>query len=305
MKHDFLRMRSALTSGFALAGAVAATACSAQSTQTVHSSTVPLSLTNWAQNLTVPQFNGALGTLTSVTVSLNWTSYQSISVSNNDNSGKIDPDTGMPYPAGQTQYVYADEGVNVVISYPNGGSLTGGLLVGAPADLMLGSLDIFGDAAGPVPANTSQSVGPVTTALTTNSTAITDGATLALYTGSGTVSFAASGDGSDTLQDSGGNVEWAAGTMAGASVTVVYTYTPSMNCSVGQTSINSNFNGTAIAAGNYIWFNSVLKPSGLSKTAPTTFHFINQTISFTSNGVPYVTPGAGLNCCVYACQQYK
>ena len=42
--------------------------------------------------------------------------------------------------------------------------------------------------------------------------------------------------------------------------------------------ISSNFNGTPIAGGNYIWFTSVLKPSGLGST-PVTIHFTQQTIT--------------------------
>src|SRR5262249_3383265 len=51
-------------------------------------------------------------------------------------------------------------------------------------------------------------------------------------------------------------------------------------------SITSNFNGTAIPAGDYVWFSSVAKVSGLG-TAPATVNVTNQTISFTANGTPY------------------
>jgi hypothetical protein len=44
------------------------------------------------------------------------------------------------------------------------------------------------------------------------------------------------------------------------------------------TSISSNFNGTAISTGNYIWFNGVLKASGLGST-PVTIRFTGQTIT--------------------------
>ena len=50
--------------------------------------------------------------------------------------------------------------------------------------------------------------------------------------------------------------------------------------------ISSNFNGTAIAGGNYIWFNAILNPPTL--TAPITFYFVNQTITFTANSINYV-----------------
>lgn len=55
-----------------------------------------------------------------------------------------------------------------------------------------------------------------------------------------------------------------------------------LSCSVlgsGISTISSNFNGTAIAGGNVIWFNSVLKPSGLGAT-PVTFTMTNSQVSF-------------------------
>lgn len=51
--------------------------------------------------------------------------------------------------------------------------------------------------------------------------------------------------------------------------------------------ITSNFNGTSISAGNYIYFNSVINPSGLSSTQPTTITLSNASISFTNNGQTY------------------
>lgn len=50
--------------------------------------------------------------------------------------------------------------------------------------------------------------------------------------------------------------------------------------------ITSNFNGTSIAAGRYIWFNSVLKASGLG-SGPTKLTIRGGLIQFTANGVPY------------------
>ena len=52
------------------------------------------------------------------------------------------------------------------------------------------------------------------------------------------------------------------------------------------TSIGSNFNGTPINAGRTIWFNAVLKPSGLG-SGPTTIYFRNQIIQFRANSVDY------------------
>jgi hypothetical protein len=54
----------------------------------------------------------------------------------------------------------------------------------------------------------------------------------------------------------------------------------------GQSSIQSNFNGTPIAGGSYIWFTSVCKVNGVGAT-PVTIQVINQTITFTVNGTPY------------------
>ena len=50
--------------------------------------------------------------------------------------------------------------------------------------------------------------------------------------------------------------------------------------------IASNFNGTAIGAGDYVWFSSVAKIQGAG-TSPVTVNVTNQTISFTANGTPY------------------
>jgi hypothetical protein len=66
-------------------------------------------------------------------------------------------------------------------------------------------------------------------------------------------------------------------------------------------SISSNFNGTAIPAGDDIWFSSVAKVQGVG-SSPVTIHVTNQTISFTANSTNYtvavpdstvtLTPGA-------------
>jgi hypothetical protein len=53
--------------------------------------------------------------------------------------------------------------------------------------------------------------------------------------------------------------------------------------------ITSNFNGTAIPAGDTVWFSSVGKISGVG-SSPVTLHITDQTISFSVNGSP-VTVG--------------
>lgn len=52
-------------------------------------------------------------------------------------------------------------------------------------------------------------------------------------------------------------------------------------------SISSSFNGTAIPAGRYIWFDSIVKVSGVGGTA-TTIRINNSTIRFTVNATPYI-----------------
>jgi hypothetical protein len=51
-------------------------------------------------------------------------------------------------------------------------------------------------------------------------------------------------------------------------------------------SIAANFNGTAIPAGDTLWFSASFKASGLG-SAPVTVHVVNESISFTANGVSY------------------
>jgi hypothetical protein len=51
------------------------------------------------------------------------------------------------------------------------------------------------------------------------------------------------------------------------------------------TTITGNFNGTAIAAGDTVWFSSVGKVSGLG-SSPSTLYLSGGTISFTENGTP-------------------
>lgn len=50
--------------------------------------------------------------------------------------------------------------------------------------------------------------------------------------------------------------------------------------------ITSNFNGTAIAQGDYIWFTGALKVSGIG-SGPTTVYVSHASISFIANGTTY------------------
>jgi uncharacterized repeat protein (TIGR01451 family) len=53
-----------------------------------------------------------------------------------------------------------------------------------------------------------------------------------------------------------------------------------------QVSIASNFNGTAIPGGNYIWFNSVFKPKGVPSSGAT-IELSGANVSFTAGGKSY------------------
>jgi hypothetical protein len=63
--------------------------------------------------------------------------------------------------------------------------------------------------------------------------------------------------------------------------------------SAGSSTITSNFNGTPIAAGRFIWFSAVLKVSGVPSSGAT-IRFTNQNISFSANGFTYNTNQASM-----------
>jgi len=49
----------------------------------------------------------------------------------------------------------------------------------------------------------------------------------------------------------------------------------------------SNFNGTPVAGGNFVWFNAVLKVKGIDVSSTTTIDFTGSTISFTAGDTTY------------------
>ena len=72
--------------------------------------------------------------------------------------------------------------------------------------------------------------------------------------------------------------------------TVQISFNPTqLNCPqqcLAHSGIASNFNGTGISAGDYIWFNANFTASGVPSSGATIF-FENSTIQFTANGTPY------------------
>jgi len=209
LKPCFNALRNVLTSTFVAAALATTVFSSAQTTLQQTSNVQALADTNWATTLAVPQFTSSLGTLTSVTVTLNWSTYQSVVTTNNDVSD---------------QYVYGTESDGVSITLPDGSTLSG-----TPAGLTIGSVSVVGILTipvGDVPVAGLLSAGPITTTSTTVSTTYTTAAAMAAYVGTGNVSFPATATGAFSETDSGGNLAWTVTTQAGASVTVSYVYTP-------------------------------------------------------------------------------
>jgi hypothetical protein len=58
----------------------------------------------------------------------------------------------------------------------------------------------------------------------------------------------------------------------------------------GSSQIKGNFNGTAIAAGNYIWFNSVFSPKNIPSSGSVTISVSNAQVTFSANGTNYTVP---------------
>ncbi len=217
MKFKLGFVRSMLSGAFALAGAFGTMMCSAQSTQQQVSNSHATSDTEWADTFAVNQFAPSLGTLTSVQVTLTWNTFQSMSATNTDVSD---------------EKIYGTSQTNVALSLPNGNSD----LMGASPTVTLGSqgTNQFGRTVptGECAAGQTVSSDPVSTS-STSSVTLTATADLASFTGSGTISLAGSTATTITETEQGGNIDWATTTQSGASVTVVYTYTPPATSTVG------------------------------------------------------------------------
>ena len=200
----------------------------AQSTIATPSSTITNSVASWTSSpatsagvqgaiydLTAPQFNSTMGTLTSVTVTWTWTAHQEYYITSTDVND---------------EQFYIDDAVTVTTTLPSGAVLSGG-----PADLILGAQDldpIFGVylPTGILPAGATLSAGPVdSTGTQTVTLSTTNGDDLTPFIGTGNVSFPATGMAVFSLNAQGGNYDMVPNTTAGCSISVVYTYTPPAN----------------------------------------------------------------------------
>lgn len=79
------------------------------------------------------------------------------------------------------------------------------------------------------------------------------------------------------------------GTMSAPAVTP-QVRAPGTLYSLTETANASNFNGTAIAAGNYVWFTSVVKVTGVPSGTKARIFFPNSHIDFSVGGTGYHLP---------------
>jgi hypothetical protein len=76
-------------------------------------------------------------------------------------------------------------------------------------------------------------------------------------------------------------------------LTLLFLLAPASMLHAQSCTISSNFNGTPIPAGDYIWFNSIVSVRGLG-SQPVNVYFSGGTITFTVSGIPQTVyvPGA-------------
>src|SRR5580698_264882 len=76
-------------------------------------------------------------------------------------------------------------------------------------------------------------------------------------------------------------------------LTLLFLMAPATMLHAQSCTLTSNFNGTPIPAGDYVWFNSVVSVRGLG-SQPVNVFFSGGTITFTANGAPQTVyvPGA-------------
>ena len=169
-----------------------------------YTNNITSTLTDWTNTVALHQFNSSLGTLNSITISLNTAMTTVLGVTNNSlssSSGHVKTDLSLYLDTGSYDLfgtgTLADEYLGPSYSY----SLNAGLGVRS------GNL------------NKSDSV---------VGSAITDGSTLSAFTGNGTVNFTSWTHTVTDLSNSGGNTSSAQRTSANASFIVTYDFSPSL-----------------------------------------------------------------------------
>lgn len=190
-----------------VSGFAAMTGTPARAADVSFSDTIAVQNTNWAQTLTIPQFDPALGTLQSVEVTFTGTVAGTSQVENLDPNG----------PTTATLVLTATVSVD---ADPGGGTINIPTTPTSSNTANLGPFDGAVDFAGPSGATFAALNASETAAQT-----VVDPGVLAAYTGVGNVSLDASAT-ANSSATGGGNVAALFDTDAGASVTVKYTFQP-------------------------------------------------------------------------------
>ena len=182
---------------------------SANATLVTYSWSQANSSTNWTQSFALQQFNPGMGTLNSVTLTLNGILDQTLKYENMDGAGQY------------VKYFFSSENEDKTrceysLSF-TGGSL-GTTIYNAPSYINIptydGTLDYAGTSGATHEFNLTQSANNV----------YIDGG-MSPFVGTGSVAFNASATGWMVVTYSGGNMSLAPNTLAGANVTVAYDYT--------------------------------------------------------------------------------
>jgi hypothetical protein len=166
--------------------------------------TLPAQTTNWSRSLTVPQFNPALGTLTEVDV-----------INSGDLTGRIQVESEDRAP----QTVTGTVAGTLTLSGPGVSALVASS--SRSETFAAAAYDGVPDYGG----TSGHDFGPQTVSGSRTLT-LTDPGVLALYQGTGTVTFTDQATGSSSATSTGGNLLSLISEQAGGSVTVVYHYLP-------------------------------------------------------------------------------
>ena len=180
---------------------------------------VPMSPAGWKIAADITQFNPAIGTLTEVEVTLRWQSMQEVTVLNFDGQGG-------PGSLSFLNYIYGDFPLSVTLTLPNASALSG-----VPADQTIGSffvqsgfLGTYNVASFPILPNTKVSTGALSTS-GSNTTTLT-GASIANFIGTGSLALPVTSSTNAMEISDGGALLWYINQNIGATITVVYTYSP-------------------------------------------------------------------------------
>lgn len=181
--------------------------------------TINQSITNWSKGLSLPQFDPALGTLTSVQITSAGTFLSDIAFESKDSGASV---------------ISATVSGNLTLNGPGVLSLLTSIM-GANQSFSAGAFDGVIDFAG-----TSGHDFANGSASGSNSITLTDPSVLNSYIGLGSVSFTDSAVATSSASGAG-NLITQISTQAGAQVNIVYTYTPSNYYTVVQTAEPAGF----------------------------------------------------------------